>query len=332
MRRTLHRSTAGKLGALALLMAAFGGPLAGCADLLGGLEEGRAASYDAGDAGLPEGAPDVKPAAPWLEGFAYRVAFEIDSKEASPLVGFTTRLGLATRGLVAAKKMRADGADLRVTQGDATTVAPHWIQSGLGGDATTLWAKLDLAPGPNTVFVYYGSDAAISTSDVRKTFIDGVIANPSFDNGTAPWSAVPSTSGGASTLTLHDGRASVMLTRDPSPVDASVAWCQVVELPPGRVFRLVFDATTLRINVGQISVWSGQPGGTIVWSHPMGVGRQIGVDSDRIEPGSTQVCFGASVRAYTMPQAVAAEFQNVRVRLFAEHDPVAGPAGREEQR
>lgn len=319
--------------ALATVVAlAFGAGGVGCAQLLGGLDEGRAGNDDAADAEVAEASADVTSNSPWLEGFAYRVAFEIRSGEAAPLVGFTTRLGLDTRTLVAAKKMRADGADIRVTGADATTVVPHWIQSGLNGEATTLWSKLDLAPGPNTVFLYYGNEGAPATSNLRATFVDGVIANASFDNGTSPWIAAPPTNGGESTLGIQDGRAAVMLARSAgATAESSVGWCQSVDFPAGHVYRLVFDATALLIDLGQVAIWTGSPGGRAIWTHPFG-GHESGIDSDRIEAGPTQLCLGATLHGSPEPQAVSAEFQNVRLRLFAEHDPIAGPAGPEQVR
>jgi hypothetical protein len=306
----------------------------GCASLLGGLDEGSARRDEPADAAAPEAAADVpgKPSS-WLEGFAYRVAFAIESRETVALAGYTTAVGLETRALIAAKKMRADGADIRVTKSDGTSVVPHWIQSGLNGEATRLWAKLDLPPGTSTVYLYYGNESAPATASLRDAFVEGVIANGAFDEGTSPWTETPATNGGVSTLRIAGSRAQLALARTVgAPVASSIAWCQAVTFPPGHVYRLVFDATTLHLEVGQVEIWTGPPGGHAVWTHAVGVGRQAGIDSDRIDPGATQVCVGVTVRASPGPQAASAEFENVRVRLFAEHDPIAGPAGPEESR
>jgi hypothetical protein len=327
----ITRPTRACVSAVATL--ACGLAAVGCAELLGGLDEGSAREADAvDDAAVAEVGGDVTRASPWLEGFAHRVAFTIDSAEPAPLTGFATRLGLATRGLIAANKMRGDGADIRVTNGDGTTVVPHWIQSGLNGEATTLWAKLDVPAGQSRAFLYYGNPGAPAVSSLRDTFVDGVIANASFDNGTSPWTEAPPTNGGQSTLLLHDRRAEVKLVRPPAMGESSVGWCQFVTFPPGGPYRVVFDASTLLIDAGEAAIWTGGAGGHPVWRRSIGVGHESGIDSDRIDPGAVLLCLGVTVHASAGPQAMAVEFENLRVRLFAEHDPVAGPAGPEETR
>ena len=109
-----HRAERGPCAALVLALCAA--PV-GCAQLLGGLGEGTARNEDTIAQEIDAGA-DAARVSPWLQGFAYWVPLEIDSQEATPLVGFTVKLGFDTRALIAAKKMRADGADIRVTSAD----------------------------------------------------------------------------------------------------------------------------------------------------------------------------------------------------------------------
>lgn len=324
--------------ALVLVSVALGASagVIGCAQVLGGLDEATEPAGNVADAGStdasPESAPDAKPRSPWLSGFAHRLAFAIDSREPTMLAGFTMKLGFDMRALVEAKKVRADGADLRVTNADGVTVAPHWIQSGQGGEATTLWAKLDVPPGASTAFLYYGNDVATPTASLRDTFIEGIIVNGAFDRGSSPWTEVAPTSGGTSTLRIQGGRAEVTFGRPvAATAPSSVGWCQPVTFPPGHAYRLVVDQTTLLLGGGHLAMWAGPVVGEPIWTHVLGVGHERGVDSERIDAGATQVCVGARLRTSSTPQNVSGQFENVRVRLYAEHEPIAGPAGPEER-
>lgn len=310
--------------------------IAGCAQVLGGLDEGATRAGETpvpGDgAGTDTGSSSaVVPRTDWLPGYGYRVAYEVNSNEPEPLLGYSLRLALDTRDVIRARRMRANGADLRVTRADGLTVVPHWIASALDAEATTLWAKVDLVPGRNVVFVYYGNDAAEQAASLRDTFLDGIIANPTFD-GTTPWVAAPPTNGGAASLQIHEQRASAALSRDTGTVPSSLGWCQSVTFPPGRRYRIVFDVTAVQADRAEVAVWTGGAARTPVWLGASGSGLWRGIDTAVIEPGSTQLCLGGTALANARPQSLSVYFQNLRVRLYAASDPLAGPAGAEERR
>lgn len=323
-------------GALAFAFAfafAFAPMVVACASLLGGLDEGTAA-----DSGAPlllppseaEAAPVPGACGPWLVGFGFRVPFVIHSNEAVDLAGYSIELSFDTRDLVAGHKMRADGADLRVTAGDGTTVVPHWVQSGIGGEATRFWTKVDLPAGRDTrFFVYYGNDSARDVSSFRDTFVDG-IDNGRFDEGTAPWfSTSVGDAGAAATFEMGQRRAAVHFAVGRG-VSFAAGWCQAVTFPPGRRYRLTMDATVLDASWSVAAAWTGGVGGKVIWSTDNGrPGADI--DTGAIDAGSTLLCLGGATSTDSYGHSVNVEFANLRARVYAETLPVAGPPGPEER-
>lgn len=307
--------------------------LAGCAPLLGGLDDG---------APRDGGAVDASPAAPradvtagdaacsaWLDGFRYRVRFDVDSAAAAR--EHSLAVSLNTRRLVAANKLRSDGADLRVTGPDGTSVVPHWIESGLGGEATIVWTKVDLAPGANGLYLYYGNLTATDTASLDETFVPNIIANAQFQSGSAPWAVEGQTNGVTPNLAIEPGRARVAFDGGLTEPWA-VGLCQTVTFPPGDRYRLVFDNDRHDLPNARFIVWVRGVGGTRVWTSAEPVGPERGLRSDAIEPGTTRLCVGgASVPTpIVIGHAVNGSFSNLRVARYAEVEPVAGMAGREE--
>jgi len=296
----------------------------GCATILGGLEEGTARDAGASDASASD-APLARCPAGWLDGYAHRVAFDVAST--APLDDHSLRLGLETKSLIAQNKMRADGSDIRVTMAGTGQVLPHYLEAGLGGDATTLWTKARLVPGENRLFLYYGRQAAEQTSSVRDTFLDGILKNASFDQGTSPWIAYPPAGGGAVTLTITDGRAIIALERSNAPENA-FGFCQSVVFPAGRSYRLLLDARVIDAASAELVVWRDGIGGPSVLTLPLASVHRA-IETSEISPGPTLLCFGGRV-ASAIRQVFHAEVANLRVRAFASVDPIATPPSREE--
>jgi hypothetical protein len=205
------------------------------------------------------------------------------------------------------------------------------VASAPGDAITTLWAKVDLAPGPNVIFVYYGNEAAESRASIADTFIDGIIENPTFE-GTAPWVASPPTNGETGLLEIADRRASLSLFRESGTVPSSLGWCQSLTFPAGRRYRVVFDVTALQADLSALAIWTGAVDGTVVWRETRGAGRQRGAETGPIDAGPTRLCVGGTTLSDPRQQNLSVYFQNLRVRLFAETDPRAGEAGSEETR
>ena len=306
--------------------------LGGCATLLGGLEDGTAPAIAMPDAMTFDTAPAVVPdRSDWLLGFTYRVRYEVNSAEPDVLGGYSIRLGIDTHAPIAARRMRENGADLRVTSADGRSLLPHWLAPPLNADATSLWTRLDLAPGRNVVFVYYGNDAAEPTSDVRTTFVAGVISNPSFD-GTTPWTATPPTNGEPGTLQMQSQQASVALARPAAIVPSSLGWCQPIVLPSGARHRVIFDLTTTQADRARVMIWIDGVDGTAVFTGEGGAGRGRSLETAAVGAGPTTLCLGGRAMPDSRPQTLAAYFENLRLRVDAPTNPVADPPFPEERR
>ncbi len=122
-----------------------------------------AAMVDAGtDAGIDP--------TPWLAGnFQYRVPLTIDLPTSVADVQYFFPLDTAT--LITAGKLRADGADIRITQDDGVTPRPFWIEPPLNEARTRIWFTVPaLAAGVHRFYLYYGDSAATSASSGTDTF------------------------------------------------------------------------------------------------------------------------------------------------------------------
>ncbi len=72
------------------------------------------------------------------------------------------------------EQARPDGADLRVTADDLTTVLPHWVESwDPGAGHAVLWVRVDSLPASGTrqLVLFCGNPAAEPTSDGAATFL-----------------------------------------------------------------------------------------------------------------------------------------------------------------
>jgi hypothetical protein len=313
-------------------LAALPVALMACAQALGGLEEGSARSLSgANDAGAERACRSD-----WLPGFAYRVAFEATSSEPATVPGYSLEVAMSTAALVGTQKLRLDGADLRVTLADGVTLAPHWVQSGLGGESTRIWTKLDVTPGVNRFFVYYGNPGADDRASLRDAFIAGIIENAAFDQGSAPWVSLTQPADAPVTvMSIQAGAAQVGLARDRATAAARAAWCQATVFPEGRRYQLLFDANTTAINWGEAAVWVNGFDGPTSWTSP-GLGATQNATTTAITPGPSQICFGVRLTppsGVAPPDAVAeARFSSVRVRPWIGSTLIARPSGPEETR
>jgi hypothetical protein len=88
---------------------------------------------------------------------------------------------LDTFGLIADRKLRSDGDDLLITDGDGLRPLPHYIEGGLNSSSTKVWARIPgLRAGESkNIFVHYGNPGAVARGSANETFvrvIDGVAA------------------------------------------------------------------------------------------------------------------------------------------------------------
>ncbi len=123
-------------------------------------------------------------------GWAYYRTVQVTNASTENLNDHQVLVELNTAALVAAGKLRPDGADLRVYAGDCTPL-PFWGDSLGRNTATRIWVKLPSlnAGAVAELQVYYGMSTAAAATDGDATFL----FFDDFNSGTidpAKWEAV----------------------------------------------------------------------------------------------------------------------------------------------
>jgi len=69
--------------------------------------------------------------------------------------------------------MKADFSDLRFTSSDGTTEIDYWIHEYVASTSAVVWVKVPSIPASSTtnIFMYYGNNAAVTTSNGGNTFL-----------------------------------------------------------------------------------------------------------------------------------------------------------------
>ena len=68
---------------------------------------------------------------------------------------------------------RSDFGDVRFTGSDGSTQLDYWIEERTDGNYAVFWVevdRIDASPGSGTVYIYYGNNAATTTSNGKNTF------------------------------------------------------------------------------------------------------------------------------------------------------------------
>ncbi len=97
-----------------------------------------------------------------LAGWRYTKAVSMENYLFGILYDWQLKIEINTQVLVAAGKMRADGADIRFTTDDCCTQIPYWIQRGMNTDTTVIWVRVPQIASFGTTFIqmYYGNPSA----------------------------------------------------------------------------------------------------------------------------------------------------------------------------
>lgn len=112
-------------------------------------------------------------AAGWLEGWPCRVQITVTNNAPTPLQDYQVRVVLDSNNFRDWAYLLSDGSDIRFTDSDGTTVIPHWIEFfNYTGRYAVVWVRVPQIPasGSTTIYMYYGNQAASSTSDGRAVF------------------------------------------------------------------------------------------------------------------------------------------------------------------
>ena len=116
----------------------------------------------------------------WYDSdWQYRREVAISNPGGAVLTDYQVRVVLD--GTFAWSNVRSDGADVRFTTSDGTTVIPYWIETWNPLSSAIIWVKIPSIPTTGTtVYLYYGNSDAASASNAPGTFIFGA----DFEDGT----------------------------------------------------------------------------------------------------------------------------------------------------
>ena len=111
----------------------------------------------------------------WYDsGWSYRKEVTIDNtSNSNNLTDYQVKVTLNSTNFDFSKA-KSDGADIRFTDDDGTTLLNHWIEKwDASGEEAILWVKVPSIPASSnkTIYLYYGNSNASSTSSVTNTFI-----------------------------------------------------------------------------------------------------------------------------------------------------------------
>jgi gliding motility-associated-like protein len=110
-----------------------------------------------------------------LTDYRYRLPITITNSNVTPLTFFQVRVVVNTQALISAGKARIDGGDFRFTNAGGLQL-PYWFDPAtLNTTATEFWVKMNnIAPGANTLYMFYGNAIApfVSSGDATFEFFD----------------------------------------------------------------------------------------------------------------------------------------------------------------
>ncbi len=116
----------------------------------------------------------------WNRTFLYRKRINISERSGATLYEYQVNVTLDTSSLIQASKMRQDCRDVRFVAYNSTAGTyrklSYWFLSRECGTAnTTFWVRVPEIPsgGNATIYAYYGSEDALSESNITATFVFG---------------------------------------------------------------------------------------------------------------------------------------------------------------
>lgn len=133
----------------------------------------------------------------WLSGWQYRKSHNINGSSVGAVENYQVRItvhyGSGTDNgehVYLNGKCRTDFGDIRFTKSDGITELYYWMEKKVDGDYAVFWVKIPSIPAsPNsvTIYIYYGKDDAVTTSNGLATWIyfDDFEGDSPLDNYTA---------------------------------------------------------------------------------------------------------------------------------------------------
>ena len=109
--------------------------------------------------------------AAWLDGWLYRAPVTVNNS-GSLLSDYTVNVYLDASN-IPFTHAKPDGADLRITDSDGTSLLPFWVETwDPVAESADAWTKVPEIPaGSKTLYAYYGNASAQAESDGAETFL-----------------------------------------------------------------------------------------------------------------------------------------------------------------
>jgi len=111
----------------------------------------------------------------WYDSaWAKRKVITIDNRNKEELVDYQLELKVNTYELIRDNKMRADGADIRITDEDGRTLLPIWINTTtLNTTQTEIWVKVPkIEPTIKRIYMYYCNLSTTTSLSNREAVFD----------------------------------------------------------------------------------------------------------------------------------------------------------------
>ena len=108
----------------------------------------------------------------WLEGYKYKVPILITELSGNDLTGYQVRINLNSSNFNFSHFLNS-GNDLRFTDAKGNLLS-YWVESmNITAENATNWVKVPSIPanGSVEIYMYYGSETAISASNAEGTFV-----------------------------------------------------------------------------------------------------------------------------------------------------------------
>jgi hypothetical protein len=300
--------------------------------------------------GLDPGTP-LDPEAPsCLTGWRYRTPIDIDNG-AGPLVEYQVLVTLDARAAIAAHELSGD--DLRFALDDGLPPLRYEVEGELAASPVKIWVAVpELPNGRTRLYAYWGNPSAAPWSG-GSPFVDGVVANASFEESGA-WTIDPQigppAAFGTTTAWASDASRSLgvdlEVNGDMRPQAQSTV-SQIVTFPPGGSYVVRFDLDIVAASYGNLvnpdtgaSAVINQGGFSIdlgngfdpLWSMyaiDNITGPHMDLETEPIGPGPSQLRLGVTITGGAGHGYAKGNFDHLRVRRYASPEPTVAIGARE---